>query len=154
MKNNTFETLIGTLVLLIAILFTFMASKISDSRQKMSSGYVLNAYFSNIEGLNIGADVKISGVKIGSVLDIDLNQNYAANVKVKLPKDLHIPVDSIFKVSTSGLIGNKFVNIKIGADEEYLKNGETAEFTESTMDLEDLIGRFVFNKENENEKNN
>lgn len=152
MKNNTFETLIGTLVLLIAILFTFMASKISDSRQKMSSGYVLNAKFNNIEGLNIGADVKVSGVKIGSVLDIDLNQNYMANVKIKLPKDLNVPVDSIFKVSTSGLIGNKFVNIKIGADEEYLKDGETAEFTESTMDLEDLIGRFVFNNENKNDK--
>lgn len=151
MKNNTFETLIGAVVLLIAILFTFMALKISDSRQKISSGYVLNAYFNNIEGLNIGADVKISGVKIGSVLDIKLNKNYAANVRIKLPKDLSIPVDSIFKVSTSGLIGNKFVNIKIGADDEYFKNGETVEFTESTMDLEDLLGRFVFNNDNKNE---
>lgn len=151
MKNNTFETLVGTLVLLIAILFTFMTLKISDSRQKISSGYVLNAYFNNIEGLNIGADVKISGVKIGSVLDIDLNKNYAANVKIKLPKDLSIPVDSIFKVSTSGLIGNKFVNIKIGADDKYFKNGETVEFTESTMDLEDLLGRFVFNNDSKDE---
>ncbi len=151
MKNNTFETLVGTLVLLIAILFTFMTLKISDSRQKISSGYVLNAYFNNIEGLNIGADVKISGVKIGSVLDIDLNKNYAANVKIKLPKDLSIPLDSIFKVSTSGLIGNKFVNIKIGADDKYFKNGETVEFTESTMDLEDLLGRFVFNNDSKDE---
>ncbi|HSQ97988.1 MAG TPA: outer membrane lipid asymmetry maintenance protein MlaD [Rickettsiales bacterium] len=153
MKNNTFETLIGALVLLIAVIFTLMASKISDGRQKLASGYVLNAQFNNIEGLNIGADVKVSGVKIGSVLDINLNDNYMANVKIKLPKDLLVPTDSIFKISTSGLIGNKFVNIKIGADEENLKDGETAEFTESTMDLEDLIGKFVFNNENKNENN-
>lgn len=154
MRNNTFETLIGVLVLLIAVIFTLMASKIADGRQKMASGYVLNAQFGNIEGLNIGADVKISGVKIGSVLDINLDKNYKANVKIKLPKDLAVPTDSIFKVSTSGLIGNKFVNIKIGADDENLKDGDTAEFTESTMDLEDLIGKFVFNNENKNEKSN
>ena len=152
MKSNTFESLIGAIVIIIAIIFISMAYKVSGNKQKMASGYILLAEFNNIEGINIGSDIKISGVKVGSVIDINLNDNYKADVKLKLPNNILVPTDSIFKVSTSGLIGAKFVNIKVGADEEYFKNGDKVEFTESTIDLEDLIGRFIFNYENKNEK--
>ena len=154
MKNNTFETLIGVIVIVVAILFTLTMYKFSNNKQKMSNGYILEGNFDNIEGINVGSDVKISGVKVGSVVDIKLDQNFQANVKIKLPNDLKIPVDSIFKISTSGLIGAKFINIKIGAEEEYFSNGNTVDFTESVMDLEDLISRFIFNSESKNEKNN
>ena len=153
MKSNTLESLIGALVIVIAIIFTSMAYKVSGNKQKMASGYVLLAEFNNIDGINIGSDIKISGVKVGSVIDIKLNDNYKAE-KLKFPNDVLIPTDSVFKVSTSGLIGAKFINVKVGADEKYLKNGDKVDFTESTMDLEDLIGRFIFNSENKNEKNN
>lgn len=153
MKNNTFETLVGAFVLVIAVLFLFLSSKVSDSRQKMSSGYEIYAEFNNADGINIGSDIKISGVKVGNVLDIKLNNdNYKAYLVLKLPKDLLIPVDSIFKISTSGLIGGKFINIKVGADEEYFKDGDVAEFTESSMDLEDLISRFIFNSGDKDDK--
>lgn len=153
MRNNTFETLIGTLVLVVAIVFIYISSKFSSATQNISSGYKLKAEFSNIEGLNVGSDVKISGVKVGSVLGTILDNNtYKAVLTIKLPKDILIPVDSSFKVSTSGLIGVKFINIKIGGSEEYFKDGDKVDFTESTMDLEDLIGRFVFNKDQKNEK--
>ena len=154
MKSNTLESLIGALVIVIAIIFTSMAYKVSGNKQKMASGYVLLAEFNNIDGINIGSDIKISGVKVGSVIDIKLNDNYKADIKLKFPNDVLIPTDSVFKVSTSGLIGAKFINLKVGANEEYLKNGDKVDFTESTMDLEDLIGRFIFNNENKNEKNN
>ena len=70
-----------------------------------------------------------------------------------MPKNLNIPLDSIFKISTSGLIGSKFINVKIGAEGDYFKNGDKADFTESSMDLEDLISRFIFNAEKKNENN-
>ncbi len=154
MKNNSFETLIGALVIVICILFIFLSAKVSGSRQKLSSGYKIIAEFDNVDGLNIGSDIKVAGVKVGSILDISLNkENYRATIVLKVIDTLKIPADSIFKVSTSGLIGNKFINIKIGADEEFLKDGEYAEFTESSMDLEDLISRFIFNSGNKNEDN-
>ena len=152
MKSNVFESLVGAIVIIVAIIFTSMAYKVSGNKQKMASGYVLLAEFNNIDGINIY--LKISGVKVGSVIDIKLNDNYKADIKLKFPNDVLIPTDSVFKVSTSGLIGAKFINVKVGADEEYLKNGDKVDFTESTMDLEDLIGRFIFNSENKNEKNN
>lgn len=154
MKSNTFETLVGVLVLIIAALFIYMSMEVSDSRQKLASGYRILAEFSNIDGINIGSDVKISGMKVGSVLDMRLDQNYKSLLVIKLPNDLRIPVDSIFKVSTSGLIGNKFINIKIGADDEFFKNNDKVEFTESSMDLEDLIARFIFNSDSKDEDKN
>lgn len=154
MKNNTFETLIGAFVVVIAGLFIFLSIKVSDSRQKLASGYKIIAKFNNIDGINIGSDVKISGMKIGNVTDMKFdNKNYKSLLVIKIPNNIKIPVDSIFKVSTSGLIGSKFINVKIGSEEEYFKNDETAEFTESTMDLEDLISRFIFNSDSKNEKN-
>ncbi len=154
MKNNSFETLIGALVVVVAGLFLFLSSKVSDSRQKLASGYNIIAEFTNVDGINIGSDIKISGVKIGNVIDIKLNKdNYKATVVLKMPKDILIPTDSIFKISTSGLIGNKFINVKVGAEDEYFKDNETAEFTESAMDLEDLISRFIFNSGDKDEKN-
>lgn len=152
MRNNSFETLIGALVILICILFIALSIKVSGSRQKLSSSYTVIAEFDNAEGLNIGSDIKISGVKVGNISNIELNkENYKAKTTLKIVNGLEVPADSVFKISTSGLIGNKFINIKIGADEEFLKNGDFVEFTESTMDLEDLISRFIFNSGNKNE---
>ena len=153
MKNNTFETLIGALVIIVAILFLSFASKITNNKQNVASGYDIIAIFDNIDGINIGSDIKIAGVKVGSVSNIKLNDNYKAELILKMPKNINIPLDSIFKVSTSGLIGSKFINVKIGAEEEYFKNGDKADFTESSMDLEDLISRFIFNTEKKNENN-
>lgn len=153
MKNNTFETLIGALVIVVAILFLSFASKITSNKQNISKGYNILAVFDNADGINIGSDIKVAGVKVGSVANIKLNDNYKAELILKLPEGLNIPLDSIFKISTSGLIGSKFINIKIGAEEEYFKNGDKADFTESSMDLEDLISRFIFNAEKKNESN-
>jgi len=152
-KNNTFETLIGTFVLIVAIIFVYIAMKVSNNTQNMKAGYKVIAEFSNIDGINIGSDVKIAGVKVGSVTDILLNsQDYKAILTIKFQKDVLVPSDSLFKVSTSGLIGAKYINVKVGNEEDFFKNGDKADFTESTMDLEDLIGRYVFNNENKNEK--
>jgi len=154
MKNNTFETLIGALVVAVAGLFLFLSFKLSGSRQNITNGYNVMAEFTNVDGINIGSDIKISGVKVGSVVDIKLNRdNYKAILVLKMPKDILVPTDSIFKISTSGLIGSKFINVKIGADDAYFKNNDNVEFTESAMDLEDLISRFVFNSGDKNGKN-
>lgn len=152
-NTNTFETLVGAMVLLVAALFLYVSIEVSDSRKKLSSGYEIVAEFNNIDGINAGTDVKIAGVKVGSVMEIKLNDNYNADVIIKMSNDVSVPVDSIFKISTSGIIGSKFINIKVGSDEETFKHKDKVEFTESAMDLEDLISRFIFNSGDKNEKN-
>jgi phospholipid/cholesterol/gamma-HCH transport system substrate-binding protein len=148
MKNNVFETIVGTLVLLIAFIFFWFAISLSKNSKDIDNGYVLVAEFNNIGDLTIGSDVKISGVKIGSVAEIKLNkENYNAVVVLNIQKDINIPIDSIFKISSNGLMGGKFINVKIGGDESFLNNKSTAEYTESNIDLEDLISRFVFSND-------
>ena len=151
MKNNLLETIVGSVVLLIAILFILFSFKIINVNNNKSQSYDVYAEFDNIEGINIGSDVKISGIKIGAVSDIKINKNYKAYLTLNLSKDYSIPNDSIFKISTSGLIGNKFINVKIGSSDEYISNKDTVDYTESVLNLEDLISKFLFNfKKDEN----
>ena len=151
MKNNLLETIVGSIVLLIAILFILFSFKIINVNNNKSQSYDVYAEFDNIEGINIGSDVKISGIKIGAVSDIKINKNYKAYLTLNLSKDYSIPNDSIFKISTSGLIGNKFIDVKIGSSDEYITNKDTVDYTESVLNLEDLISKFLFNfKKDEN----
>ena len=145
MKNNTIETLVGTLVVIVAVIFLLLSSKIVNSSHKVANSYEVYAEFNNIEGINIGSDVKIAGVKVGTVDNIKLDSNYKAILTIKIQEDKKVSVDSVFKISTSGIIGNKFINIKPGSDDELLANKDTVEYTESVMDLEDLISRYIFN---------
>jgi len=148
MKNNTLETLVGFVVLIVTVTFILFASNVSSGNNTITSGILISAEFSNVDGINVGSDVKVSGVKVGSVTKVELDrETFVSILTIKLRDDIGIPDDSVFKVSTSGLIGAKFINVKIGSSEDILKNGNRAEFTESSMDLEDLISRFLFNGE-------
>jgi phospholipid/cholesterol/gamma-HCH transport system substrate-binding protein len=148
MNKSIFETIVGFVVLVVVLVFFLLVLNTSRSVKK-NKGYTIVAEFNNVEGLTIGNDVKISGVKVGGITKIELNDNYSAVVHMNIENKLKIPIDSIFKVSSSGLMGGKFINIKIGADEFVLENNSIAEFTESTMDLEDLITRFVLGGKDE-----
>lgn len=153
MKKNNFEILVGFLVLFFSTSFLLFFLKISGGTKNVANTYEISAEFGNIEGINIGSEVKMSGIKIGIVDNLYINNDtYNSIVVMKLDKKLPIPIDSSFKISTSGLIGGKYIRVEIGSEEMYFENGDTAEFTQSTMDLEDLIGRFIFNNGDENGK--
>lgn len=154
MKNSSFEAVVGAVVLAVAGLFFLLSLSITKNTRGISGGYIVSAEFANVDGLTIGSDVKVAGVKVGDVADIKLNgENYNAKIIMSIRDGMTIPTDSVFKITSSGLMGGKFVNIKIGGDSEYLADGSIAEWTESTMDLEDLISRFVFNS-GDDKKNN
>ena len=149
MNNNTFESLIGAIVLILAFFFVIYVSKIVNLNRDNSNTYKVYANFNNIEGINIGSEIKIAGVKIGNVSDIILNKDtYKAELILTLPNNILIPTDSIFKIATSGIIGNKFIDVKVGSSEDNLKNKDIVEFTESVINLEDLISQYIFNKKN------
>lgn len=154
-RNQSFETIIGFIVILCAAAFLTFALKITNT--KTVSKYDLKAKFENVDGILVGSDVKISGIKIGAVTNqyID-NETYTAIVTVSIDKEIKLPEDSAAKIVTSGLVGSKFLEIEPGAEDAMLKPGDEIKYTQSTINLEDLISRFVFksnDKSNDENKN-
>jgi phospholipid/cholesterol/gamma-HCH transport system substrate-binding protein len=144
MKQGAIETIVGFAVICIAGLF-FMFSYNISHRAKTSDGYILNAYFQNIDGLTEGNDVKLSGIKIGYIESFSLEKDtYFALVKLKIDKKVEIPSDSRAIVSTNGLLGGKYVRINPGAADDNLKDEDKIKFTQSALNIEDLIAKLMY----------
>jgi phospholipid/cholesterol/gamma-HCH transport system substrate-binding protein len=113
----------------------------------MSETYQVHAYFSNIGGLKPKASIKSAGVLVGRVTDITLNTDrYEANVVMSLDKRYQFPKDTFASILTSGLLGEQYIGLIPGGDSETLKNGEQIKKTQPAVVLEDLIGKFIYNK--------
>jgi phospholipid/cholesterol/gamma-HCH transport system substrate-binding protein len=108
-------------------------------------GFHLYATFDQIGGLRTRAPVVISGVQVGQVSSIELDPYLRARVDLDIDPGLELPIDTSAAIMTEGVLGNKFVALEPGAEEELLKNGEDVAFTESAILLERLIGKFVNN---------
>lgn len=144
MKQNFIETLVGFVVLFIASSFFYFAYNISESG-KTSDGYNIGATFQDIDGILEGSDVKIGGIKIGYVEDIVLDPDtYFAHIKFYIDNGIEIPEDSRASISTSGLLGGKYVRITPGASDDNLKPNKNIKFTQSALSIEDLIGKLVY----------
>lgn len=143
-NNNYFEIIVGTFVLFCAVFF--LLNSLNGSQVNTSDSYNLIAKFDNIDGIASGSDVKISGVKVGTVENQFLDEkSYRATLKILINSSVKLPADSSAKISSEGLLGSKFLSIEIGADEEMLKEGEEIQFTQSSVNFEDLLGKFIFN---------
>jgi phospholipid/cholesterol/gamma-HCH transport system substrate-binding protein len=116
----------------------------------MSDTYQLHAYFSNIGGLKIKASIKSAGVLVGRVSDITLDTDrYEANVVMSLDKRYQFPKDTFANILTSGLLGEQYIGLLPGGDSEMLQNGDQIKKTQSAVILENLIGKFIYNKATE-----
>ncbi|MBL6664426.1 MAG: outer membrane lipid asymmetry maintenance protein MlaD [Rickettsiales bacterium] len=152
--NNYFEIIVGTFVLVCAIVFLAGSFKNSNVTTN-SNNYTISAKFNNIDGIAPGSDVKISGVKIGSVKSQDLDPvDFQAKLYLSIDSKIKLPYDSSIKVSSEGLLGSKYLSISPGAEEEYLKDGEQIEFTQSSVNLEELLGKFIFTSDNKQSQEN
>lgn len=150
--NNYFEIIVGTFVLFCAIFFFFNSLK--SAKVKTSGGYNLIAKFDNIDGIAGGSDVKISGVKVGTVENQILDEkDFRAVLQLNLNSEVKIPTDSSAKISSEGLLGSKYLSITPGADEEVLKTGEEIQFTQSSISFEELLGKFIFSSTNKEKSN-
>ena len=149
MKRGYFETFVGFFVVAIAVFFCVFVAKITGKKIDVST-YNVYARFENIEGLSIGSKVKIGGLDIGSISSLIIDDDYKIKLLLKIDSSISIPVDSTITVSTSGLIGGKYLKVQIGGSDEFMKNNDEFEFTQSTMDLEEMVTKFMFNKTNKN----
>ncbi len=152
-KENYFEIIVGSFVLLCAAWFFF--NSLRSSKIKDISGFAIIANFDDASGIETGSDVKISGVKIGSVENYSLNEkNYKATIKMQINDEIKLPIDSSAKIASSGLLGEKYIEISPGSDQEFLKENDEIAFTQSSVNFEELLGKFIFNGEKKNENKN
>jgi phospholipid/cholesterol/gamma-HCH transport system substrate-binding protein len=145
MRRNLLETLLGAIVLIVAVgflAFAYRSSQVSDS-----DGYELLARFDRVDGLERGADVRVSGIKVGAVVDQSLDpETYRAEVRFTLRDDVQLPLDSSAAVVSNGLLGGKYLALVPGGDIEMLEPGDEVTLTQSSINLEDLIGHMIFSQ--------
>ncbi len=144
MKNNVVETVVGAVVIVVAAVFLTIVYQTSDVRVG-TGGYELKANFESIDGISTGSDVRISGIKIGSVIDQFLNgESYEAVVTMSIAPEVKLPLDSSAKVTSDGLLGSKFIALEPGGDENMLGAGDTIDHTQGSIDIFGLISKFLF----------
>ena len=136
------ETIMGILVLAVAVLFCYFAYNVSDLQ--VVKGYNVTANFLKVGGLNVGSDVRINGIKIGTVVNQKLDEDYTAKVEMSLSPEINLPVDSVVSIVSDGLIGNKFIKIDPGHEKEILKDGDIIKNTKDFKTIEDLVGEVIF----------
>jgi phospholipid/cholesterol/gamma-HCH transport system substrate-binding protein len=152
MSTRTIEIMVGLFVAVgIAALF-MLAMKVSNlATYGGDDGYTITASFDNIGGLKVRSLVSASGVRVGQVTSIEYDSNgYEARVSMSIdPQYDKFPVDTAASIMTSGLLGEQYVGLQPGAEEEYLKAGSEIELTQSALVLEQIIGQFLYSKAGE-----
>jgi len=148
MQNRTIETGVGLFLLAGMLALLLLALRVSGlSATPTNDTYKLYAYFDNIAGLTVRAKVSMAGVTIGKVTAIDLDrETFTGKVTMEVQKSVNnLPSDSTASILTAGLLGEKYVGISVGGDQALLKEGGTIHDTQSSLVLEDLIGKFLLN---------
>jgi phospholipid/cholesterol/gamma-HCH transport system substrate-binding protein len=142
-RRNAAEVLTGAVVLLVTA--GFLAYAVAHSGRSVTSGYTLTAKFDHIDGLPVGSDVRMAGVKVGSVVDEQIDpKTYLAVVTLSVRKDVELPKDTSAGVTSDGLLGGKFLSLSPGGDTAMLQPGQTITITQSSVSLEQLLGKFIF----------
>lgn len=143
MSRSIVETLMGAFVLAVAIAFVIFAY--GRTTVATVSGYELLAKFTRLDGLNPGADVRISGIKVGSVVSMSLDPiSFMAIARLTIDPSYKLPVDSSISVVSDGLLGGKYASVEPGGMDEVIAPGGEIQYTQSSILLEQLIGKLVF----------
>ncbi len=143
MNKKPVETIMGIVVIFVAAFFLYFAYQVSDLQ--VVKGYDINARFLKVGGLNVGSDVRINGIKVGTVIAQSLDpEDYVADVKLSISCNTQLPKDSVVSIVSDGLVGNKFIKIEPGKSKEFLQNGDTVANTKDFKTLEDMVGEIIF----------
>jgi phospholipid/cholesterol/gamma-HCH transport system substrate-binding protein len=142
-RHGVVETLTGAAVLVVA--GGFLAYAVAHSGRSSGEGYPLTAQFDHIDGLSPGADVKIGGVKVGSVTSERIDpKTFMAVVSLTVQDDIKLPKDTAAIITSESLLGGKYISLTPGGDATDLKPGQAITITQSSVSLEELLGKFIF----------
>jgi len=141
-SNNTVETIMGAVVVLVAAAFLYFGYTSTSSGSL--SGYELTAKMPRVDGLATGTDVRLSGIKVGAVSAMDLDpKTYLVTLHMNIRNDIQIPTDSSLMVTSSGLLGGSYLSITPGGEDKMLPPGGAITNVQGSVDLMGLVGRFI-----------
>ena len=140
-QNNTVETIIGAIVVAVAVAFIVFAYRSTNAGGL--GGYEITAKMARVDGISVGTDVRLSGIKVGTVSDLTLNPNYLVTVHLRIRDGIEIPDDSSLIVTSSGLLGSSYVSISPGGNDTMLRDGGEIRTAQGSVDLMGLVGRFM-----------
>lgn len=146
MKRENLEISVGIFVLIGIIALGYLSFKLGKIDLFSGGYYNLYAEFDKVGGIKKGSVVEIAGVPVGSVERVSINERYHALVEIRISSSIKIPDDSIASVRTKGLIGEKYIQIIPGGSEQYLAQGGKIRETESSVDIEEVLSKYVFGK--------
>lgn len=143
MHRNLIETLLGAVVLGVAGLFLLFAYNTADIGG--GSGYEVHADFTTVGALKVGADVRMAGIKVGTVVRQELDpESFLARVTLSVDPSLKLPSDTSASISSEGLLGGNFVDLAPGGASETLKAGGRIQYTQDAVDMMQLLSKFIF----------
>jgi len=147
MKKINVDAIVGLFVLAGFLAFVYMSLQLGEfSVFSMEKTYSVRATFGNVSGLKRGALVEMAGVNVGKVSNISLGEDDRAQVELLINNGVKITDDAIASIKTQGIIGDKYIKISQGGSEELLADGAVVTETESALDLEELVSKYIFGK--------
>lgn len=150
MGRNLVETLMGAVVLGVAVVFLVFAY--SRGGLKTEDGYALIGKFDRIDGLKEGSDVRMSGIKIGTVTKQILDpKTYLAVVSLNVRPGVQLPRDSSARIASDGLLGDKYLSVTPGGEDAMLPAGGEIQHTQGSVDIVSLVGRMIFSQTGQKE---
>ncbi len=143
MGRNAIETVMGAVVLAVAGMFVFFAY--STAELQSVRGYDVSAAFYKIGGLNAGGDVRISGIKVGTVTSYDLDpETFDAVVRMSIAPHIKLPIDTVASIASEGILGGKYVRLEPGNEKTFIEDGGVIGKTRDFRSLEDQVGEIIF----------
>jgi phospholipid/cholesterol/gamma-HCH transport system substrate-binding protein len=143
MQNSVVETIIGAIVVAVAVMFLIFVYQTSGKGQV--GGYEVLAKFNRVDGVTVGTDVRVSGIKVGTVSAMDIDpKTYMAVLHISIRGDVKLPTDSSARITSEGLLGNNYLSIEPGADDNMIAAGGEIENTQGSIDLIGLLSKAMF----------
>jgi phospholipid/cholesterol/gamma-HCH transport system substrate-binding protein len=143
MSRNLIETVLGAVVLVVAALFLFFAY--TTSQVRAVSGYQVTAEFDRIDGIRDGSDVRIAGVKVGSVIGEKLDpKTFLATLRLSIAPEYKLPDDTVAEIVSSSLLGDKYMALVPGGSDKIIPPGGRIKYTQAPASLENLIGQMIY----------
>jgi phospholipid/cholesterol/gamma-HCH transport system substrate-binding protein len=143
MGRNAIETVLGAVVLVVAGMFVYFAY--TTAEVQAIRGYEVSAAFYKIGGLNKGSDVRVSGIKVGTVSEQGLDPDtFDAVVKMSISSDVKLPTDTVASIASEGMLGGKYVRLEPGVAKTYIEAGGAITKTKDFRSLEDQVGEIIF----------
>jgi phospholipid/cholesterol/gamma-HCH transport system substrate-binding protein len=151
MSRNVIETVMGALVLVVAALFLYFAYR--TSQVHAARGYELTARFERVDGIREGGDVRLSGIKVGAIVSQTLDpKTFEAVVRLSIDPAIKLPKDSEAQIASGGLLGDKYLSLRPGVEDETIPPGGTIFRTNPGFSLESLIGQYMFSTQQQQQQ--